>query len=118
MLFNDLLSLIQVCILPSLYGLKTMQEGASSTMEVIALLIYGIALFFLFTTSTVYHCLSFAGDHGYGSYLILVLFIKIESWFIWAKNIDSDQLQHINPFDQYKKQCCYFFVENVLVVML
>jgi len=56
--------LLQICIVPSLYALKTMQERASSKAEVTALLIYGMALFFLFTTSTVYHCLSFAGAKG------------------------------------------------------
>ncbi|KAH3864089.1 monocyte to macrophage differentiation factor-like [Dreissena polymorpha] len=53
-----------ICIIPSLYGLKTMHERASSPTEVIALLIYGMALFFLFTTSTLYHSLSFAGAKG------------------------------------------------------
>lgn len=53
-----------ICIFPSLYGLKTMQENAASPTEVITLLIYGMALLCLFTMSTLYHCLSFAGAEG------------------------------------------------------
>ncbi|KAL4241011.1 hypothetical protein ACF0H5_001790 [Mactra antiquata] len=53
-----------IWILPSLYGLKMMQENASSYKEVVTLLIYGMALFFLFTTSTLYHCLSFTHSEG------------------------------------------------------
>ncbi|XP_045215002.2 monocyte to macrophage differentiation factor-like [Mercenaria mercenaria] len=53
-----------IWILPSLYGIKTMTENATSTKEVVTLMIYGMALFFLFTTSTLYHCFSFAGAKG------------------------------------------------------
>ncbi|XP_052766601.1 monocyte to macrophage differentiation factor-like [Mya arenaria] len=94
-----------ICIFPSLYGLKIMQERASSPTEVAALLIYGMALFFLFTTSTMYHSLSFArtksklkhclhiGDRAviyifiaasYTPWLLLKDFGGVDNFFMWV----------------------------------
>jgi channel protein (hemolysin III family) len=58
------LHIIQIWILPSLIGLKKMTDNATSRKEVVTLVIYGMALFFLFTTSTLYHCFAFAGAKG------------------------------------------------------
>ncbi|WAQ96814.1 PAQRB-like protein [Mya arenaria] len=69
-----------ICIFPSLYGLKIMQERASSPTEVAALLIYGMALFFLFTTSTMYHSLSFARTKR----LLLKDFGGVDNFFMWV----------------------------------
>ena len=58
------LSLAQIWIVPSIYGFKSMQDNAASRKEVVTLFIYGLALLCLFTMSTLYHLLSFAGAKG------------------------------------------------------
>lgn len=53
-----------IWIVPSFYGFKSMQDNAASKKEVVTLFVYGLALFCLFTMSTLYHLLSFAGAKG------------------------------------------------------
>lgn len=83
-----------IWIVPSFYGFKSMQENAASNKEVVTLFIYGMALFCLFTMSTLYHLLSFAGAKGLvrrlfqmGDRAVIYVFIAA-SYTPWYKSLE------------------------------
>ena len=89
--------LFQIFILPSVVGMLWMLKLSADALQYTTAIIYGLALFFLFTVSTTFHMISYTGRFRwyiqYGNYRDRMLSIsggivcKSQNWDFEMKEI-------------------------------
>jgi monocyte-to-macrophage differentiation protein len=90
-------------IVPAYYGFKSLLQSAADNAQFANALLYGFAILFLFTTSTIYHFVSFCGKRGLVKFYLQLIDRSAIYLFIAASYSPWLTLKRTGSFGEYMR---------------